>query len=108
MLTKAEIARHLNNQVNTSYGELVQFFYSTFYKEGLSEEEYLSAYTLFITELDEYLLNNQNWSLDDTFLKGRTFTTTKLPLKVRKQMELDYKEAQAYIEQINKELNNQD
>ena len=107
MLSKAEIARYLNKEVNASKGDLVQFFHSTFYKEGLSEGEYLSSFNSFITELDEHLLNNKNFSLDDTFLKNRTFTTLKIPVKVRKQMELDYLEAQAYIEQVIKDLNNQ-
>lgn len=108
MLTKAEIARFLSKEVNTSKGELVQFFHSTFYKEGLSEGQYLSAYNSFITELDEYLLNNKDFSLDNTFLKNREFTTLKIPKKVLKQMEVDYLEAQAYIESVIKEINEQD
>ena len=108
MLTKAEIARYLNKEVNTSRGELVQFFHSTFYKEGLSEEQYLFAYNSFITDLDEYLLNNKDWSINDTFLKDRPFTTSKIPKKVLKQMEVDYLEAQAYIESVIKEINDQD
>ena len=108
MLSKAEIARYLNKEVNASNGDLVQFFHSTFYKDGLSEEQYLSAYNSFITELDEHLLNNKDFNLDKTFLKGRTFTSSKIPKKVLKQMELDYLEAQAYIEQVIKDLNDQD
>ena len=104
-LTKVELAKILHKEANASRGELVQFFHSTFYKEGLSEGEYLSSFNSFITELDEHLLNNKNFSLDDTFLKNRTFTTLKIPVKVRKQMELDYLEAQAYIEKIIKEMN---
>jgi hypothetical protein len=104
-LTKVELAKILHKEVNASRGELVQFFHSNFYKEGLSEEQYLSAYNSFITELDEHLLNNKDFDLDKTFLKDRTFTSLKIPVKVRKQMELDYKEAQAYIEKIIREIN---
>ena len=107
-LTKAEIARYLSKEVNTSNGVLVQFFHSTFYKEGLSEGQYLSAFNSFITELDEHLLNSKDFSLDDTFLKGKEFTTLKIPKKVLKQMELDYLETQAYIESVIKEINDQD
>jgi hypothetical protein len=105
MLSKAELARYLSKQTNASNGVLVQFFHSTFYKEGLSEEQYLSAFNSFITELDEHLINNKDFSLDKTFLKDRTFTSLKIPVKVRKKMELDYLEAQAYVEKIIKEMN---
>jgi hypothetical protein len=105
MLTKAEIARYLSKEVNTSKGELVQFFHSTFYKEGLSGEEYIDDFLLFQTELNEHLEENKNWSLNDTFLKNKEFTTSKIPVKVLKQMQQDYKEAQAYIDQIIKEIN---
>jgi hypothetical protein len=105
MLTKLELAKFLYKEVNASKEELIQFFHSNFYKEELSEEQYLSAYNSFITELDEHLLNNKEFNLDKTFLKDRTFTSLKIPVKVRKQMELDYKEAQAYIEKIIKEMN---
>ena len=104
-LTKVEIAKLLHKEVNASRGVLVQFFHSNFYKEELSEEQYLSAYNSFITELDEHLLNNKEFGLEQTFLKDRTFTSLKIPVKVRKQLELDYKEAQAYIEKIIKEMN---
>jgi len=107
-LTKAEIARYLSKEANTSNGVLVQFFHSNFYKEGLNEEQYLSAFKAFITELDEYLLNNKDWSINDTFLKDRPFTTSKIPKKVLKQMELDYLETKAYIESVIKEINDQD
>jgi hypothetical protein len=105
MLTKAEIARLIASKVNASKAELVQFFHSTFYKEGLSEEEYVDDFLLFQTELDTYLEQNKNWSINDTFLKDKPFTTSKIPVKVLKQMQQDYKEAQAYIDQIIKEIN---
>jgi hypothetical protein len=105
MLTKAEIARLIASKVNASKAELVQFFHSTFYKEGLSEEEYVDDFLLFQTELDTHLEQNKNWSINDTFLKDKPFTTSKIPVKVLKQMQQDYKEAQAYIDQIIKEIN---
>ena len=105
MLTKPEIARYLSKEVDASKGELVQFFHSTFYKEGLSGDEYVSSFILFQTELNNYLEENKNWGINDTFLKDKPFTTTKIPVKVLKQMEQDYKEAQAYIEQVIKEIN---
>ncbi len=105
-LTKAEIARYLSKEVNTSKAELVQFFHSTFYKERLSEEEYINDFLLFQIELNNYLEDNKNWSIDDTFLKDKPFTTSKIPTKVLKQMQQDYKEAQAYIESVIKEINN--
>jgi hypothetical protein len=108
MLSKAEIARYLNKEVNASKGDLVQFFHSTFYKEGLNEGEYLSLFNSFMIDLKECMLKTNDFSLDDTFLKGRTFTTLKIPKKVLKQMELDYLEAQAYIEQVIRDLNDQD
>jgi hypothetical protein len=108
MLAKAEIARYLNKEVNASKGDLVQFFHSTFYKEGLSEEEYLSSFNSFMVDLKECMLKTNDFSLDDTFLKGRTFTTSKIPKKVLKQMELDYLEAQAYIKSVIDEINDQD
>jgi hypothetical protein len=105
MLTKAEIARLIASKVNASKAELVQFFHSTFYKEGLSGEEYVDDFLLFQTELDTYLEQNKNWSINDTFLKDKPFTTSKIPVKVLKQMQQDYKEAQAYIDQIIREIN---
>jgi hypothetical protein len=108
MLAKAEIARYLSKEVDASKAELVQFFHSTFYKEGVSEGEYLSAFKSFIIDLDECLLKTNDFSLNDTFLKDRPFTTLKIPKKVLKQMELDYLEAQAYIEQVIRDLNDQD
>lgn len=108
MLTKPEIARLLTLKVNSSKAELVQFFHSTFYKNRLSEEEYVEDFNSFIIDLDECILKTNNFSLDDTFLKGRTFTTLKIPKKVLKQMEVDYLEAKAYIEQVVREINGQD
>ncbi len=108
MLTKAEISRYLSKEVNTSKGELVQFFHSNFYKEGLNEEQYLSAYKLFILNLDEDLLYFSDWSIEKTHLKGVEFTTTKIPVKVLKQMQQDYKESQAYIQRVIDEINEQD
>ena len=105
MLTKAEIARLIASKVNASKTELVQFFHSTFYKEGLNGEEYIDDFLLFQTELDTYLEQNKNWSINDTFLKNKPFTTSKIPVKVLKQMQHDYKEAQAYIDQIIREIN---
>lgn len=105
MLTKAEIARYLSKEVDTSKGELVQFFHSTFYKEGLSEEQYVSAYNSFIIDLDEHLLNNKDWSINNTNFENEEFTTLKIPVKVLKQMELDYKESQAYIQKVIDEIN---
>ena len=105
MLTKAEIARLITSKVNASKAELVQFFHSNFYKERLSEEEYVDDFLSFQTELDTYLEQNKNWSINDTFLKDKPFTTSKIPVKVLKQMQQDYKEAQAYIDQIIKEIN---
>jgi hypothetical protein len=104
-LSKAEIARYLNKEVNASKAELVQFFHSTFYKEGLNEDKYVSSFISFQTELNTYLEENKNWGMNDTFLKDKPFTTTKIPVKVLKQMEQDYKEAQAYIDQTIKEIN---
>jgi hypothetical protein len=105
MLSKANIAKYLNKEVGASKGELVQFFHSNFYKEGLSEEQYLSTFKSFIIDLDECILKTNDFSLNDTFLKDKPFTTTKIPVKVLKQMQQDYKEAQAYIDQIIKEIN---
>jgi hypothetical protein len=105
MLTKLELAKLINSKVNASRSELVQFFYSTFYKERLSEEEYVNDFILFQTELNICLEENKNWSINDTFLKDKPFTTTKIPVKVLKQMQQDYEEAQAYIDQIIKEIN---
>lgn len=105
MLTKLELAKLINSKVNASRGELVQFFHSTFYKERLSEEEYVEDFISFQTELHTYLEENKNWSINDTFLKDKPFTTSKIPVKVLKQMQQDYKEAQAYIDQIIKEIN---
>lgn len=108
MLTKAEIARLIASKVNTSKAELVQFFHSTFYKEGLSEEEYVEDFISFQTELNTYLEENKNWSINDTFLKDKPFTTSKIPVKVLKQMQHDYKESQAYIQKVIDEINEQD
>ena len=105
MLTKAEIARSIASKVNASKAELVQFFHSTFYKEGLSEEEYVNGFLSFQTELDNYLEENKNWSLNDTFLKDKPFTTSKIPVKVLKQMQQDYDEAPAYIQKVIDEIN---
>ena len=106
MLTKAEIARFLNKEANASKGELVQFFHSTFYKEGLSEEQYLFDYNLFIVDLDKFLLECKGFvGLDGTFLKDRTFTTLKIPKKVLKQMEEEYLETKAYIQSVIDEIN---
>ena len=107
-LTKAEIARFLNKEVNTSKGELVQFLHSTFYKEGLSEEQYLSAFKSFLIDLDKELEECKDWSIEKTHLKGIEFTTLKIPKKVLKQMEVDYLEAKAYIQSVIDEINKQD
>jgi hypothetical protein len=104
-LTKLELAKLLNSKINASKSELVQFFHSTFYKERLSEEEYVNDFISFQTELNTYLEENKNWSINDTFLKDKPFTTSKIPVKVLKQMQQDYEEAQAYIDQIIKEIN---
>lgn len=100
MLTKAEIARLIASKANSSKAELVQFFHSTFYKERLSEEEYVNNFLLFQTELDDHLEENKNWSINDTFLKDKPFTTSKIPVKVLKQMQHDYNEAQSYIQKV--------
>jgi len=105
MLTKPEIARYLSKEVDASKGELVQFFHSTFYKEGLSEEQYIPAFKSFIIDLDESILKTNDFSINDTFLKDKPFTTSKIPVKVLKQMQQDYKESQAYIDQIIREIN---
>lgn len=105
MLTKPEIARYLSKEVDASKGELVQFFHSTFYKEGLSEEQYIPIFKSFIIDLDECILKTKDFSINDTFLKDKPFTTSKIPVKVLKQMQQDYKESQAYIDQIIKEIN---
>ena len=105
MLSKAEIAKYLNKEVDASKGELVQFFHSTFYKEGLSKEQYIPAFKSFIIDLDECILKTNNFSINDTFLKDKPFTTSKIPVKALKQMQQDYKESQAYIDQIIKEIN---
>jgi hypothetical protein len=105
MLTKLELAKLLYSKVNASRGELVQFFHSTFYKERLSEEEYVEDFISFQTELDTHLKQNKNWSIDDIFLKDKPFITSKIPVKVLKQMQRDYEEAQAYIDRIIKEIN---
>lgn len=105
MLTKLELAKLLHKEANASRGELVQFFHSTFYKERLSEEEYVKDFISFQTELHTYLEENKNWSINDTFLKDKPFTTSKIPVKILKQMQRDYEEAQAYIVQIIKEIN---
>jgi hypothetical protein len=106
MLTRLEIAKLINSETNASKGELVQFFHSNYYKGGLSEEEYVNNFLSFQTELDNYLKENKNWSIDSTFLKGKSFTTSKIPKKVLKQMELDYLENQKFIEQIIREIDN--
>lgn len=105
MLVKAEIARYLNKEVNASKGDLVQFFHSTFYKEGLSEGEYLSAFKAFLIDLENDLEHFKGFSIEKTHLKGIEFTTLKIPKKVLKQMELDYLETKAYIESVIKEMN---
>ena len=104
-MIKLELAKLINSKVNASKAELVQFFHSTFYKERLSEEEYVNDFLLFQIELNTYLEENKNWSINDTFLKDKPFTASKIPVKVLKQMQQDYKEAQAYIDQIIKEIN---
>ena len=108
MLTRAEIARYLNKEVSASKSQLVQFFHSTFYKEGLSEEQYLFDYGLFISNLDEYLLEFEDWSIHDTFLKDKPFTTLKIPKKVLKQMEEEHIMMQNYIQSVIDEINEQD
>ena len=108
MLSKAEIARYLSKQAETSKGELVQFFHSTFYKEGLDEEQYLSAFRLFIIDLDEFLIETKDWGLHYTFLKDRPFTTLKIPKKVLKQMEEEHIMMQNYIQSVIDEINEQD
>ena len=108
MLTRAEIARYLNKEVNASKSQLVQFLHSTFYKEGLSEEQYLFDYGLFISNLDEYLLEFEDWSIHDTFLKDKPFTTLKIPKKVLKQIEEEYVMMQNYIQSVIDEINEQD
>lgn len=108
MLSKAEIAKFLHKETNASKGELVQFFHSTFYKVGMNEGEYLSAYNSFSIDLEECLLKTNDFSINDTFLRNKTFTTLKIPKKVLKQMELDHLEAKAYIEQVIREINEQD
>jgi hypothetical protein len=104
MLTKPEIARLIDSKVNTTKCELVQFFHSNFYKERLSGEEYVNDFILFQTELDNYLKENKNWSINDTFLKDKPFTPSKIPVKVQKQLDLEYKELQDYIEKVSKEF----
>ncbi len=106
MLSKAEIARYLSKEVNASKGELVQFLHSNFYKDGLNEEQYLHTFKQFIIELNEFLLDSKEFSINDTFLKNKPFTTSKIPKKVLKQMELDYLENQKSIEQIIREIDN--
>ena len=108
MLTKLELAKLLNSKINASKNELVQFFHSTFYKERLSEEEYINDFLLFQTELNTHLEQNKNWSINNTFLKDKPFTASKIPVKVLKQMQQDYEEAQAYIQKVIDEINEQD
>ena len=102
-LTKVEIAKLLNRELNASKGELVQFLHSNYYKEGLNEEQYLHTFKQFVIELDECLINFKNFTINDTFLKDKPFTTSKIPVKIKKQLELDYIEHQKYLEQDIKE-----
>tara|TARA_R110000772_G_scaffold145294_2_gene255123 strand:- start:335 stop:661 length:327 start_codon:yes stop_codon:yes gene_type:complete len=108
MLSKAEIARYLNKEVNASKSQLVQFLHSTFYKEGLDEEQYLLAFNSFIIDLDEFLIETKDWGLHYTFLKDRPFTTLKIPKKVLKQMEEEHIMMQNYIQSVIDEINEQD
>lgn len=70
------------------------------------EQEY-DDFKSFIIDLDECILKTNDFSINDTFLKDKPFTTSKIPVKVLKQMQQDYKESQAYINQIIKEINEQ-
>ena len=103
-MTKSEIARYISKSTTASNAEIVQFFHSNFYKERLNEEDYLDDFIKFKTELDECLLENKNWSIDNTFLKGKTSLPPKLPKKVKMEMERKYKEDQDYIKEVIRQI----
>ena len=105
MLTKSNIARYLSKETTASKPELVQFFHSNFYEEGLDEDSYLDYFIKFKNELDLFLLESKDWSIDNTFLKGKISIPPKLPKKVRMEMEKECRENQAYIKKIIKQIN---
>ncbi len=106
-LSKVELAKLLHKEANASKGELVQFFHSNYYKDELKAEQYIPLFISFRTQLDKDLESFKNFTINDTFLKDKPFTPSKIPKKILKQLELEYIEHQKYLEQDIKEAREQ-
>lgn len=103
MLTKPQISRLIVSKVDTTKEILVQFFHSTFYKPH--SEDHVKDFMEFKKELNEFLEEYKDWSLEKTFLKGKTTEPVKIPKKVLKQMEEEYRETQEYIKEVIRQIN---
>ena len=100
--SKLEIAKLLATTPNVmaNESELLQFFRSPqYHPDDENEGNHIEDFHCFRNELDNHLLEYKNWSIENTFLKGRVFEKSKIPVKVQKQLEKERIELETYISQ---------
>lgn len=99
-ITKLDVAKLLSTTSNVfaSQSELVQFFRSPqYHPEEEHIENNIDDFLTFRKQLDADLLELSTWSIEKSFLKGKTFTTSKIPIKIQKQLEREKQELEDYI-----------
>lgn len=99
-MKKLDIAKLLATTPNVmaSKGDIVQFFHSNqFHPEEEIEGNHINDYLEFSKQLDADLLYLSDWSLDKTHLSGSVTIANVIPKKVQKQLELEAKELEDYI-----------
>ena len=99
-LTKLELAKLLATTPNVmgSKGEIIQFFHSLqFDKDEENGSNVIEDFLYWRGELDKDLIEMKDFSLSDTFLKDKEYSTTKIPKKIQQQLDKEYKELQEYI-----------
>jgi len=104
--SKLQVAKLLSTTPNVmaSGGEIVQFFHSPqFNIDEENEGNIIEDYISFSKQLDADIIEFNNFSINDTFLKNTPFTTTKVPKKVQKWMDDEWEELLKYLDEY-KEL----
>lgn len=99
-MKKLEIAKLLATTPNVmaTKEEIVQFFYSNQFHPGEEHEgNHIEDYLDFKGQLDKDLFFFSDWSLDKTHLSGSVTIANVIPKKVQKQLDLEAKELEDYI-----------
>jgi hypothetical protein len=102
-IPKIEVARLLSSTSNifASKGELLQFFRSPQYHPDEENESNHVQDFLEWRGIHDDILSSDTMG---TFLKGKLFTPSKIPIKVQKQLEKERIELEEYIKGLDKFL----